>query len=353
MVRYSAGVLNWTGAELKGMDIKTRKILTLNGMFHQKGNVDRLYMPRRNGGRGLISVEDCVRIEELNLNKYLRENPELLLCAAEFALNDGGPPEEKESGKDYKGRVYDERCDRLKDKTMHGKFFRDVEDIGCEKSFTWITKGYLTKNTEGLIFAAQEQALQTNWLKAKISGGKEDARCRKCKKDLETVSHLISACSELCQVEYRKRHDRMGLRVYWEICKKYHIECSSKWYEEIPDRIRKSECGNFEIWWDRSVETPDKLDHNKPDLIVIDRLKGHWTIIDFSVPNDKNVASKEKEKVEKYTKLACQIRKMRKVSTSIIPLVVGALGTVTNSLEKNLKRLEIPYVLNCMAPALG
>ena len=56
VVRYSVGVLNWTKKEFKGMDVRTRKLL--------KSNVDWLCMKRKEGGRGLISVEDCVRLEE-------------------------------------------------------------------------------------------------------------------------------------------------------------------------------------------------------------------------------------------------------------------------------------------------
>jgi len=72
VVRYSAGVLDWTKQELLQMDIKTRKILTMNGIFHKKANVDRLYLKRNEGGRGLMSVFDCVRAEEQNLRKYLK-----------------------------------------------------------------------------------------------------------------------------------------------------------------------------------------------------------------------------------------------------------------------------------------
>ena len=50
VVRYSAGVLNWTKKELKGMDVRTRKLLTMFGVFHVKSNVYRLYMKREGGG---------------------------------------------------------------------------------------------------------------------------------------------------------------------------------------------------------------------------------------------------------------------------------------------------------------
>ena len=82
VIRYSAGILDWRVQELKDIDIKTRKILTMNGIFHKKGNVDRLYLGRDKGGRGLISVEDCIRMEEQNLRNYLRKNIEVLMLSA-------------------------------------------------------------------------------------------------------------------------------------------------------------------------------------------------------------------------------------------------------------------------------
>ena len=112
--------------------------------------------------------------------------------------------------------------------------------------------------------------MPTNWLKARIVGEGGDARCRKCKTEVETVAHVVSGCKVLAGREYRKRHDRMGLRVYWELCKMHGIKCGKRWYEECPDRVRKSGCGNFEIWWDRPVETAVALEHNKPDIVLTD-----------------------------------------------------------------------------------
>ena len=53
--------------ELKDLDVKTRKVLTMNSAFHKKGSVDRLYIRRNEGGRGFISVKDCVNMEICNL----------------------------------------------------------------------------------------------------------------------------------------------------------------------------------------------------------------------------------------------------------------------------------------------
>ena len=56
VVRYSAGIVDWTMEEVANMD-RTRKILAMNGCLHTRSNVARLYLPRKEGGRGLIGIE--------------------------------------------------------------------------------------------------------------------------------------------------------------------------------------------------------------------------------------------------------------------------------------------------------
>ena len=56
--RYGAGILQQTKEELQQMDRKTRKLIPIYGGLHPRSSVDRLYIPRSDGGRGLASVED-------------------------------------------------------------------------------------------------------------------------------------------------------------------------------------------------------------------------------------------------------------------------------------------------------
>ena len=60
-VTYSFNVVNWNLKELKKLDTKTRKQLTCNRMHHSKSDIDRLYIPRRRGGRGMIQLELCYK----------------------------------------------------------------------------------------------------------------------------------------------------------------------------------------------------------------------------------------------------------------------------------------------------
>ena len=54
----------------------------MNGCLHTRSNVARLYLPRKEGGRGLIGIEESVRKERKSLYGYLRESTEWMLQAA-------------------------------------------------------------------------------------------------------------------------------------------------------------------------------------------------------------------------------------------------------------------------------
>ena len=78
--RYGAGIIQWKESELKDVDRKSRKTMTMYGALHPKSNVDRLYIKRKEGGRGLMSVEGCVRGEENSLGFYIASPEEKLNC---------------------------------------------------------------------------------------------------------------------------------------------------------------------------------------------------------------------------------------------------------------------------------
>ena len=56
--------------------------MTMNGALHPKRDVDRLYVTRMKGGRGLISCESCISSEKNNSGWYLDNATEQLLIGA-------------------------------------------------------------------------------------------------------------------------------------------------------------------------------------------------------------------------------------------------------------------------------
>ena len=130
VVRYSAGVVDWTMEEMTSMDRRTRKILAMNGCLHTRSNVARLYLPMKEGGRGLIGIEDSVRKERKSLYGYLRESTEWMLQAA---LKEKVVVEE-ENLQDYERRIKEEKVKSWKEKALHSEFVQQTSAVAGEES---------------------------------------------------------------------------------------------------------------------------------------------------------------------------------------------------------------------------
>ena len=64
-------------------------------------------------------------------------------------------------------------------------------------------------------------------------------------------------------------------------------------------------------------------------------------IVDFAIPVDHRIKLKESEKKDKYLDLARELKKLWNMQVTIIPIVIGAFGTVTKGLLKGLEDLQV------------
>ena len=81
LVRYSGPFLKWTREELKQMDQRTRKLMPMHKELHPRDDVDRLYAFRKEGGRGLASIEDTVYASIQRLEDYIEKHERGLITA--------------------------------------------------------------------------------------------------------------------------------------------------------------------------------------------------------------------------------------------------------------------------------
>ena len=88
------------------------------------------------------------------------------------------------------------------------------------------------------------------------------------------------------------------------------------------------------LLWDFNIQTDHLILARRPDLIIINKKKRICKIVDFPVPADHKIHLKESEKEHKYLDLARELKKMWKMKVTIVPIVIGALGTITNGLLK-------------------
>ena len=95
------------------------------------------------------------------------------------------------------------------------------------------------------------------------------------------------------------------------------------------------------LQWDFNVETDHLIAARRPDLTIINKKKRTCKIVDFAVPADDRIKLKEREKKDKYLDLARELKKLWNMQVAIIPIVIGAFGTVTKGLLKGLEDVEV------------
>ena len=163
LLRYSAVFVSWRKSELQAIDRKTRKLFTIYGALHPKLDVNRLYIPRKEGGRGLISIEDCVELAIRGLEVYGHGSEERLIQAARGEKIDG-----LKAASVLKRSKEDKRLEDWEEKVLHDQCFTQTKEVRSDQCWAWLQNGDLKRETESLIVAAQNQSIRTNLVKAKM-----------------------------------------------------------------------------------------------------------------------------------------------------------------------------------------
>jgi len=96
--------------------------------------------------------------------------------------------------------------------------------------------------------------------------------------------------------------------------------------------------------WNQAVHTDREVTANRPDIIIKNKKEKICTLIDVVIPADRNVVQKEAEKKLKYESLCIEIQRMWNLKCTIVPVIIGATGVVTRSLNA----LYIP--VSCQSP---
>ena len=157
LVRYSWPFLKWTWDELKQMDQRTRKLMTMHKALHPRDDVDRLYVSRKEGGRGLDSIEDSVDTSIQWLKDYIEKHEQELITAIRNNMDNM-----------IDDRMTTTRKQKWEKKQLYGRFKRLINNISHQKTWTWLRKGNLKRETGSLLIAAQDNAIRINHIKSRI-----------------------------------------------------------------------------------------------------------------------------------------------------------------------------------------
>ena len=133
------------------------------------------------------------------------------------------------------------RKQKWEGKKLYGHFKRLISNISHEKTWMWLKKENFKRESESLLIAAQNNAIRTNHIKARIDKMQQNSKCRLCDDRDETINHIINECSKLAQKECKMRHDYVGKVIQWEMCKKFKFDHMNKWYMHNPASVLEND----------------------------------------------------------------------------------------------------------------
>ena len=373
VITYGFGIIDWPQFQINQIDVSTRKLLTMHKVTYKTSCLDRLYLPRSEGGLGLTEVNQAFKSSIVALSQYLhtskdpfikvvaKQHSETLpqnvsitkmadlfgkdLIERELDEEDANTPATemaKRKRKAHGSVMRNQRKERWIEDKRAGKFPIELDKpyIDKESSLSWLKKGKLTFDGERILIGAQDQALITNGFK-KMAGLSDNDKCRFCHTEVESVSHLTSACQTLMgDGHYTKRHNAVCRYIHWKICNAIGMNTKPVWEHE-PDRSTAHE--DFVIFYDKPIPLGRYVDGGaiKPDIVLWDRKSKSAQIIEVSVPNDYGLNRAEREKCNKYQDLKNDLRTTWGLqSIELIPVIVGATGLVKDNLQKYLQSIK-------------
>ena len=181
-------------------------------------------------------------------------------------------------------RMITTRKQKWEGKQLYGRFKRLINNISHQKTWVWLRKGNLKRETEFFRIVEQDNAIRTNHIKARIDKTQQNSKCRLCGDRDETINH-ISECSKLAQKDSKARHNCVVKVIHWEMCRKFQFDHTNKWYMHNPAPVLEN--ATHKLLWDFNIQMDHLIPARRPDLIIINKKK----------------KTKKKEKKREFAKL--------------------------------------------------
>jgi hypothetical protein len=113
-------------------------------------------------------------------------------------------------------------------------------------------------------------------------------KCRIYGTEGETIDYIISSCTVLTQSEYKKRHDIFAKIIHMNLAVKFNLLKDTQ-----PHYIYKTESclenDNCKLYFDRTVLIDIHIQHNRPDIIILNKQQKQAYLLDIAVPNSHNI----------------------------------------------------------------
>jgi hypothetical protein len=185
------------------------------------------------------------------------------------------------------------------------------------------TVGRNRNATEGFIFAIQDRVINTRNYKKHICG-------------LKSIIDKWRICgTEGAQSEYKKRHDIFAKIIHMNLAVKFNLlKDTQPHYIYKPESCLEND--NCKLYFDHTVLTDIHIQHNRPEIIILNKQQKQGYLLDIAIPNSHNITQTYNTKINKYVELSVAMRNLWSLEkNSILPLIISATGIVPQSLFKN------------------
>ncbi|CAB3388713.1 Hypothetical predicted protein [Cloeon dipterum] len=341
---YSFGVLKWSKSSLQALDRKIRVTLTKFRLHHPRSSIQRLYIPRKEGGRGLLCLEVmCARQCEQLRHYFVQNRSEFVEVIQEKNLAFGALDLASVDLVEFPLMSLEDRKQEWRGKELHGRFLRVLESQNVDKEWSteWLRTSGIFGETEGFILSIQDEVISTRGYQRHVMHQDVSDRCRLCRVQNESIQHVCGGCSVLAPREYLERHNNVAKVVHQALAKNLKLqEEEQPYYRCKPPQVM--EAGGVRLLWDSEMVTDRAVEANRPDIVVIDQRKKEGLIIDIAVPLDANVERTVVEKKRKYQPLAVELKEiynLRKIT--VAPVVISTNGVVLKDWKKLMETLPL------------
>ena len=116
--------------------------------LHPRDDVNRLYVSRKEGERGLASIEDSVDASICRLEYCIQKHVGGLITATR-----------NDTENTMDNRMTITRKQKWEGKLIYGRFKRLISNISYDKTYSWLRKLNFKRETESLLIAAQDNAV--------------------------------------------------------------------------------------------------------------------------------------------------------------------------------------------------
>ena len=240
LLRYFLYAIRWVSSDLRQFDRSTRKILRQTKSHHCHASIERLYLPRQEGGRGLTNLEHMWERETVAAARYLHlsQDPQVIeaLCLQRSQTLRANQTSRANSQARTLGQ------------TNSGSICLD-----CPMN---------------IVVAAQDGVTITRAYRVGVLKEDIPAICRHCGAERETLGHMLAVCESHKFSLYKERHDR----VLYQLARALVQSLG----ESMPECLRRrgGTCGSMvvvvgsarnRILIDQVVPTLRQVTHRRPD----------------------------------------------------------------------------------------